>query len=87
MANIAETGSVVVEFLKDALDVEQVKVIKVAKADGGWETEAEVYEENSFLKSVGLPTRVQDRNIYAVRLNDDLQVESYERQGHPVLTD
>lgn len=87
MANVGETGWAVVEFLKNTLNVEQVKVIKVAKTDGGWETEAEVYEENSFLKSVGLPTRVQDRNIYAVKLNDDLEVESYERQGHPVLTD
>ncbi len=87
MANVAETGRAVVEFLKDTLNVEQVKVIKVVKADGGWQTQAEVYEDNSFLKSVGLPTKVQDRNVYSVRLNDGLQVESYERQDHPVLTD
>ena len=87
MANIGEAGQAVVEFLKNTLHVQEVKVIKSTKVDDGWETEAEVYEENSFLKSVGLPTKVQDRNIYAVKLSDNLEVESYERQGHPVLTD
>jgi len=87
MANIGEAGQAVVEFLKNTLHVQDVKVIKATKVDDGWEAEAEVYEENSFLKSVGLPTKVQDRNIYAVKLSDNLEVESYERQGHPVLTE
>jgi len=87
MANIGEAGQAVVEFLKNTLHVQDVKVIKTTKVDDGWEAEAEVYEESSFLKSVGLPTKVQDRNIYAVTLSDNLEVESYERQGHPVLTE
>ena len=87
MANIGEAGQAVVEFLKRILNIEDVKVIKATKVDDGWETEAEVYEESSFLKSVGLPTKVQDRNIYAVKLSDSLEVESYERQGYPVLTE
>jgi len=87
MANIGEAGQAVVEFLKRTLNIEDVKVIKATKVDDGWETEAEVYEESSFLKSVGLPTKVQDRNIYAVKLSDSLEVESYERQGYPVLTE
>jgi len=87
MVNIDEAGQAVVEFLKNTLHVQDVKVIKATKVDDGWEAEAEVYEESSFLKSVGLPTKVQDRNIYAVTLSDNLEVESYERQGHPVLTE
>jgi len=87
MANIEKVGQAVVEFLKNTLHVQEVKVIKATKVDDGWETEAEVYEESSFLKSVGLPTKVQDRNIYVVKLSDSLEVESYERQGHPVLAD
>ena len=87
MANIGEAGQAVVEFLKRTLNIEDIKVIKATKVDDGWETEAEVYEESSFLKSVGLPTKVQDRNIYAVKLSDSLEVESYERQGHPVLSE
>jgi len=84
MANIEEVEKAVVEFLKKTLnvkDIKDVKVIKAAKVGDGWESEAEVYEESSFIKSLGLPTRVQDRNIYAVKLNDALEVESYERAG------
>jgi arginine deiminase len=86
MPDIQEAKKTVAEFLKKALNVEEIRVIRVAKADDGWDTEAEVYEESSFLKSLGLPTRVQDRNIYTVKLNDSLEVESYERQGHAAIT-
>lgn len=81
MANIEDIRKAVVEFLKKTLEVKDVKVIKTAKVSDGWEAEAEVYEESSFIKSLGLPTRVQDRNIYAVKLNGSLEVESYERKG------
>ena len=70
------------EFLQKALDVKEVRVIGVTKVDDGWEVEGEVYEENSFLKSIGLPTKVQDRNIYIVKLDDKLEIKSYERQDH-----
>ena len=86
MISIQEAKNAVVEFLQKALDSKNVKVIGATKIDNQWHIEAEVYEENSFLKSIGLPTRVQDRNIYDVKLNDSLEVESYERQGHPLTT-
>lgn len=79
MAIIEDAKKAIAEFLKKTLDVKDVKVIKATKIVDGWETEAEVYEESSFIKSLGLPTRVQDRNIYAVKLNDSLEVESYGR--------
>ena len=75
--DIEEAGKATYEFLKKTLNVKEVKVIKAARAEKGWETEAEVYEESSFIKSLGLPTRVQDRNIYAVKLSDNLEVQSY----------
>ena len=81
MASMEEARIAVVEFLKKTLSVKDVKVVKTAKVSDGWEAEAEVYEESSFIKSLGLATRVQDRNIYAVKLNDSLGVESYERKG------
>lgn len=81
MSNIEDVRKAVAEFLKKALNVKDVKVIKVTKIGEGWETEAEVYEESSFIKSLGLPTRVQDRNIYAVKLSGSLEVESYERKS------
>jgi len=81
MTNIEEAAKAVSEFLKKTLNVKDVKIIKETKADEGWETEAEVYEESSFIKALGLPTRVQDRNFYEVKLNDRLEVESYRRKG------
>lgn len=88
MTNIQQARETVVKFLKESLGVDKVRVIGVKKLDNGWQTEAEVYEENSFLKSLGLPTRVQDRNIYIVKLDDSLQVQSYERQQeHAVMSD
>ena len=81
MANINDARRVVDEFLKKTLEAKDVKMIKTAKVGDGWEAEAEVYEESSFIKSLGLPTRVRDRNIYLVKLNDGLEVESYERKG------
>ena len=80
MANIEEAGKNTIEFLKRVLEVKDVKVIKVAKVGDGWEAEAEVYEESSFMKSLGLPTRMQDRNIYLLKLDDHLEVQSYERK-------
>ena len=81
MADVEKVGKAVEDFLKKTLSIKDVKVIKTAKVSDGWEAEAEVYEESSFIKSLGLATRVQDRNIYAVKLNDSLEVESYERKG------
>jgi hypothetical protein len=86
MTSIQEAKNAVVEFLQKALDSKNVKVIGATKVDNQWHIEAEVYEESSFLKSIGLPTRVLDRNIYDVKLNGNLEVESYERQGHPLTT-
>jgi len=81
MANIDEARKISCEFLKKVLDVKDAKVIKIAKVEEGWEAEVEVYEESSFIKSLGLPTRIQDRNIYAVKLESNLEVQSYERRS------
>jgi hypothetical protein len=81
MVNIEKAREAVIEFLKKTLNVKVVKIIKAAKVSEGWEIEAEVYEESSFIKSLGLPTRIQDRNIYAVKLDDSLGIQSYERKS------
>jgi len=86
MANIEEAREAVTIFISKALDTEEVRVIGLTKVDDGWSTDVEVYEDSSFLRSLGLPTRVKDRNIYIVKLNDNLEVESYELQGHPATT-
>jgi hypothetical protein len=81
MANIEEARKISSEFLKKTLNVKEIKVIKAARVQDGWEAEAEAYEESSFIKVLGLPTRVMDRNIYTVNLDEHLEVQSFERKG------
>ncbi len=80
MADIQEVNRVVCEFLKNTLKVEDVKIIKEIKKGDLWEVEAEVFEESAFIKALGLPTRVMDRNFYLVILNENLAVESFRRK-------
>jgi len=80
VARLDKAMQVVTEFLKKVLNVEDTKIIRITNSGDGWEAEAEVYEESSFIKSLGLPTRVNDRNIYKVRVDANLEVESYERE-------
>lgn len=87
MANIEDVKKGVTEFLKKTLNVEEVKVIKATKVDDGWESEAEIYEESSFIKALGLHTKVQDRNIYIIKLTDALEIQSYERKGQAGLAE
>lgn len=81
MAEIEEAEKAVSDFLKKTLGVRKVKIIMASHAGECWEAEAEVYEESSFIKALGLHTRVQDRNVYVVRLNTALGVESYGLKG------
>ncbi|MBA4391532.1 MAG: hypothetical protein C0399_11440 [Syntrophus sp. (in: bacteria)] len=68
-------------FLKKTLPVEDAKVVKITKIPEGWEGEVEVYEESSFIKSIGLSTKVKDRNIYRIKTDENLEVQSYERMN------
>lgn len=88
MAKIEETSNTASEFLKKVLHVDEgkIKVIRTVRDNGGWETEFEVYEESSFIKSLGLSTKVLDRNIYTVKLDDKLEILSYGRK-EPQLTE
>lgn len=79
MANIDEAARAMGEFLKRTLSVGDAKAIKIAKTPEGWEGEVEVYEESSFIKSIGLSTKVKDRNIYKIKVDEGLEVQSYER--------
>ena len=81
MADIVQVGKAVSEFLKATLNAKDVKVVKVTRAAEGWETEAEVYEESSFIKALGLNTKVQDRNFYEVKLDESLEVQAYGLKG------
>lgn len=49
---IEKVGKEIKDFLKKTLD-KDAKVIKITKVEDGWIGEAEVYEESSFIKSLG----------------------------------
>jgi hypothetical protein len=76
---VEEVRRAITEFFKKVFGSE-AKVIKIAKSPDGWIGETEIYEESSFIKSLGLATRVQDRNIYEIKLTDNLEVISYARK-------
>jgi len=81
MTDIETVSKIVTEFLQRVHGADSVRVVAVSKAADVWDVEAEVFEESTFLKSLGLPSRVKDKNLYRVRLNGALEVESYERQS------
>ena len=78
MTHIEDAAKTVNDFLMRILNPVDLKVVKVSKMTEGWETEAEVYEECACLKALGLPTKVQDKNLYRVKLSGDMEVEGYE---------
>jgi hypothetical protein len=85
--SVAEARTVARDFLLSALcDVQRVDVIKVAPVSLGeaaWEAEADVWQPNATLKSLGLETGrpVLDHNRYLVRLDALLNVLEYELEG------
>ncbi len=82
MERLEEARNIAYEFLKRALDTKEVRVIGVVKSGDNWDAEVEVYEESSFIKALGLPTRVKDRHIYEVKMDNNLEVQSYELYEH-----
>ena len=73
---IDEVRTVMEDFFKKTLK-KNAKIMRITKEDDGWSGDAEIYEESSFIKSIGLPTRAQDRNIYYIKLDNEFEVMSY----------
>lgn len=78
MSKIGDVKKAVVKFLKETLNCEDVTVIKIEKVNEVWKTVAEVYEDDSFLKSMNLPPK-KVRLFYSVKIDDMLDVLSFER--------
>jgi hypothetical protein len=83
-SDIVEAQAVARAFLTDTLsDVQRVDITKVAPITSGeatWEAEADVWQPNPTLKSLGIETGrpVLDHNHYLVRLDALLNVLEYE---------
>ena len=78
MGNIIDVKKTVVTFLKENINCYDVTVIKIEKVLESWNSVAEVYENDSFLKSMNLPPK-QVRLFYSVRMDENLEITSFER--------
>ena len=73
-----------VTFLKEMLGKEG-EIIKATKSDTGWEVEIEVVEQSEYMKRIGIPKPVYDKNVYRVLLDRNFELLSYERKGQKPL--
>jgi hypothetical protein len=64
--------------LKENINCYDVTVIKIEKSKEIWNAVAEVYEDDSFLKSMNLPPK-QVRLFYSVKVDDNLEITAFER--------
>ena len=78
MSNIIEVKKTVIKFLKENIKCYDVTVIKIEKVLENWNAIAEVYEDDSFLKSMNLPPK-KIRLFYLVKMDDNLEITSFER--------
>jgi hypothetical protein len=78
MSKIIEVKTAVVKFLKNNIACHEVAVIKLDKVNENWEAIAEVYEDDSFLKSMNLPPK-NVRLYYSVKTNEEKEIVAFER--------
>lgn len=78
MSSIIDVKKTVVKFLKENINCYDVTVIKIEKVMDSWNAIAEVYEDDSFLKSMNLPPK-QVRLFYSVKMDKKLEITSFER--------
>ena len=78
MSNIIDVKKTVVKFLKENITCYDVTVIKIEKSNEIWKAVAEVYENDSFLKSMNMPPK-QVRLFYLVQIDDNLEITAFER--------
>lgn len=80
MSNIIDVKKLVVKFLKENIKSDDVTVIKIEKIKEIWNSVAEVYEDDSFLKSMNLPPK-KVRLFYALRIDNQNEIISFERHN------
>ena len=78
MSNIIDVKKTVIKFLKENIKCYDVTVVKIEKVKEMWSTVAEVYEDDSFLKSMNLPPK-QVRLFYAIKMDEKLEITSFDR--------
>jgi hypothetical protein len=80
MSNIIEVKKTVAGFLKENINCYEVTVVKIEKVKEVWNSVAEVYEDDSFLKAMNLPPK-QVRLFYSVKVDENLEITAFERMS------
>lgn len=78
MSKLIEVKTAVVNFLKENIHCHDLTVIKLEKVIDNWEAIVEVYEDDSFLKSMNLPAK-NARLFYSVKIDDQNEILAFER--------
>lgn len=78
MSKIFDVRMAVIDFLKETLETDEITVIKLDNVVDAWEAIAEIYTDDSFLKSMNLPPKLT-RVYYSVKVNEMLEVIAFER--------
>jgi hypothetical protein len=86
MSKILEVKKIVLEFLKENIQCHEISIIKLNKGAETWDAIAEVYEDDSFLKSMNLPPK-KKRVFYTVKVDESNEVTAYERFTEYPATD
>lgn len=79
MSKLSEVQDAIQVFLKSNFGFEG-KIVKLAKSDAGWEAEAELSEIDKYYQTINPDYRIMQRNLYQLKLNDQLEVVSYARK-------
>jgi hypothetical protein len=86
MSKIIEVKKIVLEFLKENIQCHEISIVKLNKGAESWDAIAEVYEDDSFLKSMNLPPK-KKRVFYTVKVDESNEVTAYERFTEYPATD
>lgn len=79
MAKLIEVQEAIQTFLKSTFGVEG-KIVGLSKSNAGWEAEAELSEIDKYYQTINPDYRIMQRNLYRLRLNEQLEVTSYARR-------
>ena len=86
VGRLSAARAAVQKFLSTELGAREVRITKIIPADhgsAGWSAEAEILVPNLEVKMLGLPLtqEILEREHYALELEADLTVRSYEHAG------
>ncbi len=78
MSKIVEVKKIVLDFLKQNIQCHEMMIVKLDKTGDNWDAIAEVYEDDSFLKSMDLPPK-KKRFFYTAKVDESGEVIAFER--------